>query len=130
MFSACLRQTCVFECVGCKVNANGSALHEVRLTSQLEHARLAVYGVRGVSPHEGKTSHSGSTSGRHVPDADNMLCAGAADPFLNDQNYVLCVLSLEELGATGNKVRPECGVKEAVGYIYQVLCCGCASTRS
>ena len=28
---------------------------------------------------------------------------GAAfDPFMNDQNYVLCVLTLEELGATGN----------------------------
>lgn len=25
------------------------------------------------------------------------------DPFLNDQNYILSVLSLEELGATGNK---------------------------
>ena len=28
----------------------------------------------------------------------------AADPFLNDQNFILSVLSLEELGATGNKV--------------------------
>jgi hypothetical protein len=28
-----------------------------------------------------------------------------ADPFLNDETYVLCVLALEELGATGNKVR-------------------------
>ena len=27
------------------------------------------------------------------------------DPFLNDQNYVLSVLTLEELGATGNKAR-------------------------
>ena len=27
-----------------------------------------------------------------------------ADPFLNDQNYVLSMLTLEELGATGNKV--------------------------
>ena len=27
-----------------------------------------------------------------------------ADPFLNDQNFVLSVLTLEELGATGNKV--------------------------
>lgn len=27
-----------------------------------------------------------------------------ADPFLNDQNFILSVLSLEELGATGNKV--------------------------
>ncbi|KAK9839731.1 hypothetical protein WJX84_008142 [Apatococcus fuscideae] len=25
------------------------------------------------------------------------------DPFLNDENFVLCVLTLEELGATGNK---------------------------
>ena len=29
-----------------------------------------------------------------------------ADPFLNDQNFVLSVLTLEELGATGNKVSP------------------------
>ena len=29
---------------------------------------------------------------------------GAAfDPFMNDQNFVLSVLTLEELGATGNK---------------------------
>lgn len=27
-----------------------------------------------------------------------------ADPFLNGQNFILSVLSLEELGATGNKV--------------------------
>ncbi len=27
-----------------------------------------------------------------------------ADPFANDENYLLSVLSLEELGATGNKV--------------------------
>ena len=56
--------------------------------------------------HEWKTSHSGFTCGSHAPGADNALREGAADPFLNDQNYVLCVLSLEELGATGNKVRP------------------------
>ena len=31
-------------------------------------------------------------------------CCVCADPFLNDQNYILSVLSLEELGATGNKV--------------------------
>ena len=31
-------------------------------------------------------------------------CAMLADPFLNDENFLLCVLSLEELGATGNKV--------------------------
>lgn len=29
-----------------------------------------------------------------------MCCA---DPFLNDENFVLSVLTLEELGATGNK---------------------------
>jgi len=34
--------------------------------------------------------------------ADLFLCS-AADPFLNDQNFVLSVLTLEELGATGNK---------------------------
>ena len=28
----------------------------------------------------------------------------AFDPFLNDQNFVLSVLTLEEFGATGNKV--------------------------
>ena len=27
------------------------------------------------------------------------------DPFMNDQNFVLSVLTLEEFGATGNKVR-------------------------
>lgn len=32
----------------------------------------------------------------------------AADPFLNDQNFILSVLSLEELGATGNKVSEKC----------------------
>lgn len=30
------------------------------------------------------------------------LCC-SADPFMNDQNFVLSVLTLEELGATGNK---------------------------
>ena len=29
----------------------------------------------------------------------------AADPFKNDENFFLCMLALEELGATGNKVR-------------------------
>lgn len=32
----------------------------------------------------------------------------AADPFLNDQNFILSVVSLEELGATGNKVSGQC----------------------
>jgi hypothetical protein len=27
-----------------------------------------------------------------------------ADPFLNDENFLLSVLALEELGCTGNKV--------------------------
>lgn len=27
-----------------------------------------------------------------------------ADPFANDENYLLCMTALEELGATGNKV--------------------------
>ena len=27
-----------------------------------------------------------------------------ADPFANDENYLLCMTTLEELGATGNKV--------------------------
>ena len=31
-----------------------------------------------------------------------------ADPFLNDVNFVLSVLTLEEGGATGNKVRIRC----------------------
>ena len=31
------------------------------------------------------------------------------DPFMNDQNFVLSVLTLEEFGATGNKVSvPSC----------------------
>jgi len=30
-------------------------------------------------------------------------CFLSADPFLNDETYVLCVVTLEELGATGNK---------------------------
>ena len=29
---------------------------------------------------------------------------GRADPLANDENFLLCMLSLEELGATGNKV--------------------------
>ena len=28
-----------------------------------------------------------------------------ADPFGNDENFLLSMLTLEELGATGNKVR-------------------------
>ena len=32
----------------------------------------------------------------------------AFDPFLNDQNFVLSVLTLEEFGATGNKVSNSC----------------------
>jgi hypothetical protein len=31
-----------------------------------------------------------------------------ADPFMNDQNFVLSVLTLEEFGATGNKVSATC----------------------
>ena len=31
-----------------------------------------------------------------------------ADPFMNDQNFVLSVLTLEEFGATGNKVSAAC----------------------
>jgi hypothetical protein len=33
-----------------------------------------------------------------------VILLSRADPFLNDQNFVLSVLTLEELGATGNKV--------------------------
>ena len=33
----------------------------------------------------------------------SFYCPVCADPFLNDQNFILSVLSLEELGATGNK---------------------------
>ena len=29
----------------------------------------------------------------------------SADPFASDVNFVICVLTLEELGATGNKAR-------------------------
>ena len=31
-----------------------------------------------------------------------------ADPFLNDETFVTCVATLEELGATGNKVLHSC----------------------
>lgn len=75
---------------------------------------------RGVSTPCTEYQLIGSTCGSHVPEnADDVLCAGAADPFLNDQNYVLCVLSLEELGATGNKVSPTFGVTEAGGYLHR-----------
>ena len=36
------------------------------------------------------------------------------DPFLNDQNFVLSVLTLEEFGATGNKVSLASAVNLAV----------------
>lgn len=39
------------------------------------------------------------------PEGSDVILLSRADPFLNDQNYVLSVLTLEELGATGNKVR-------------------------
>lgn len=39
------------------------------------------------------------------PEGTDVIPLSRADPFLNDQNYVLSVLTLEELGATGNKVR-------------------------
>ena len=39
------------------------------------------------------------------PEGSDANLLSRADPFLNDQNYVLSVLTLEELGATGNKVR-------------------------
>ena len=38
-------------------------------------------------------------------DSQGLIFTLCADPFLNDQNFVLSVLTLEELGATGNKVR-------------------------
>ena len=38
------------------------------------------------------------------PEGSDVIPLSRADPFLNDQNYVLSVLTLEELGATGNKV--------------------------
>ncbi len=34
----------------------------------------------------------------------DILGMSGADPFMNDQNFVLSVLTLEEFGATGNKV--------------------------
>ena len=39
------------------------------------------------------------------PEGSDVISLSCADPFLNDQNYVLSVLTLEELGATGNKAR-------------------------
>ena len=51
----------------------------------------------------------------------------AADPFLNDANFVLSVLTLEELGATGNKV---CFCQKALPcialqslHIYVIIMC-------
>ena len=32
------------------------------------------------------------------------IVPGDADPLANDENFLLSMLSLEELGATGNKV--------------------------
>ncbi len=33
-----------------------------------------------------------------------MLSSWHADPFANDENFLISMLTLEELGATGNKV--------------------------
>ena len=33
-----------------------------------------------------------------------MLFSCLADPFANDENFLICMTTLEELGATGNKV--------------------------
>ena len=50
------------------------------------------------------------------------LCVACADPFKNDVNFFLCMLALEELGATGNKVRLicKCGV----------VCFGCGGVNT
>lgn len=37
--------------------------------------------------------------------ANPVLVVCSADPFLNDETFLTSVLALEELGATGNKVR-------------------------
>ena len=42
------------------------------------------------------------------------------DPFMNDQNFVLSVLTLEEFGATGNKV-------SVVSYQIFLVLSGCKS---
>ena len=58
-----------------------------------------------------------------------MLC-WAADPFMNDENFFLCMLALEELGATGNKVRgpscsPSCDKQSQVtGWNFRLGMCG------
>lgn len=52
----------------------------------------------------------------------------AADPFLNDQNFILSVLSLEELGATGNKVKKmsyRCHLHQL--FDASVVCIHCSS---
>ena len=41
----------------------------------------------------------------YVQSRADMLLSCRADPFANDENFLLSMLSLEELGATGNKVR-------------------------
>jgi len=33
----------------------------------------------------------------------SLTCSVCADPFANDENFLLSMLTLEELGATGNK---------------------------
>ena len=40
----------------------------------------------------------------------DMLFAWHADPFANDENFLISMLTLEELGATGNKVCSHAGV--------------------
>ena len=49
-----------------------------------------------------------------------LLCA---DPFLNDVNFVLSVLTLEELGATGNKVSPNQRLHSSQSHLPAGHCC-------
>ena len=56
------------------------------------------------APPENRSRHFCCWAARLIALAALQRKAACADPFLNDQNFVLSVLTLEELGATGNKV--------------------------
>ncbi len=47
-----------------------------------------------------------------------------ADPFANDENFLLSLLSLEELGATGNKVGLRCKrhAQQAFALMHALRC--------
>lgn len=52
-----------------------------------------------------------------------------ADPFMNDQNFLLSVLTLEELGATGNKVSLLSTTFQVFVMLHKVLLSSLCSSR-